>query len=430
MGSTPEEQIERIYRAALRAVDPVAATWEAFRAEDGEIELDGLRIGAFDRVVLVAIGKAAHAMAAGAREALGERIAAGIILTKDGLGGSCPAQFACFEARHPIPDERGVEATRAILAAVRDLGAGDLLLALISGGGSALLEAPVPPLTLADIQETTRLLLRAGAPIEDLNTVRSVLSEVKGGGLRRAAGDATVASLILSDVLGNDPRVIASGPTIPSVPNPEEARRLLSRYELLDAVPDAVRQVIESRRKPAPPPPVQPARDVWHIVADNGTLIDAAARAADEALLGPRVIWRDKQGEAADLARAFVAACDALPAGVDCLIGGGEATVTVRGEGMGGRNTEFALAAALELERTGSAWHVASLASDGDDASTGAAGAIAGAATIRNARAAGLDPVQELANNNSAHVFAVAGGLVTPGPTGTNVNDLYIAIRG
>jgi hydroxypyruvate reductase len=322
-----------------------------------------------------------------------------------------------------------VQATRAILALVRDLGPNDLLIALVSGGGSALLEAPVPPLTLADIQETTRLLLRAGAPIEDLNAVRSMLSEVKGGGLRRAAGEATVASLILSDVLGNDPSVIASGPTVPATPDPVAARRVLERYEVIGAVPGAVVRAIEERHRDERAA-IEPAHDVWRIIADNGTLIDAATAAADKLGLAPRVNWRNQEGEAADLAREFVTICADMPDGVNCVIGGGEATVTVRGSGVGGRNTEFALAAAIELERTGSGWSVASLASDGDDASTGAAGAIGSGATIARARAAGLDPEAELVDNNSAHVFAVAGGLVTPGLTGTNVNDLYIGIRG
>lgn len=424
----PETRIERIFQAALRAVDPVAATRATFRQGDGDIELDGLRIAQFDRVLAVAVGKAAQGMAAGARDALADRIDAGIILTKDGASGERPPGFTCFEASHPVPDHRGVDATRAILTAVRQLGSDDLLIALISGGGSALLEAPVSPLTLADIQETTQLLLRAGAPIEDLNAVRSVLSDVKGGGLRRAAGPAAVASLILSDVLGNDPRVIASGPTIPSSPDAATAQDVLRRYELLDAVPEAVGQVIEDRRADQGES-ISPAHDIWRIIADNGTLIDAADEAANEMALNTRVTWRDTQGEASDLAREFVAICEQMPAGVDCVLGGGEATVTVRGNGVGGRNTEFALAAAIELYRINSGWRVASLASDGDDANTGAAGAIASAATIDRAQAAGIDPARELANNNSAHVFAVAGGLVTPGPTGTNVNDLYIAVR-
>lgn len=429
MTTTPRTRIEQIYQAALRAVDPVAATRAAFRERDGEIEVDGLQIGHFGRVLVVAIGKAAHGMATGACQALGAHIDAGMVLAKEGPGEICPPGFTCFEASHPVPDERGVAATRAILAAVRGLGPNDLLVALISGGGSALLESPVPPLTLADIQEVTRLLLRAGAPIDDLNAVRSVLSEVKGGGLRRAAGEATVASLILSDVLGNDPRVIASGPTIPATPDPDVALAVLRQYGLLDAVPEPVRHMIEDRPT-SKQATIHPARDVWRIIADNGTLIDAAAEAADGSSLGRRVVWRDKEGEASDLAREFVAICEQMPAGVDCVLGGGEATVTVRGDGVGGRNTEFALAAAIELDRSGSSWSVASLASDGDDATTGAAGAIADAATIERARAAGIDPARELAHNNSAHVFAVAGGLVTPGLTGTNVNDLYIAIRG
>lgn len=426
--SAPDELIERIYQAALKAVDPAAAVRRVFDAGDGAAALDGLRITDFDRVLVVAIGKAAHGMATGARDRLSTAIDHGFILTKAGLGTACPRPFVCFEAGHPIPDEHSVHATREILKTVRSLGPGDLLIALISGGGSALLESPVPPVTLGDIQETTRRLLHAGAPIGDLNAVRSVLSEVKGGGLRRAAGNVTVASLILSDVLGNDPTVIASGPTIPAVPDQRGALNVLRRYDLLDRVPEAVRNVIEDWRSDQQPT-MNADRDIWCIVADNGTLIDAAAEAVCELGLHSRVLWREREGEASNLAREFIAACVAMPADVDVVLAGGEATVTVRGTGIGGRNTEFALAAAIELDRTGAGWHVASLASDGDDADTGVAGAIASAATIGRAKAHGIDPARELAANNSAHVFAVAGGLVAPGLTGTNVNDLYIAIR-
>lgn len=426
---TPAERIAWIYRTALQAVEPAGAVRREFETHDGDLTLRGLRVAEFDRVVVVAVGKAAHGMAAGACDVLKDEIDQGFILTKRGLGAGCCEGFTCYEAGHPIPDAHGVQATRAILDAARALGPDDLLIALISGGGSALLESPVLPLTLADIQETTRLLLHAGAPIDDLNAVRSVLSEVKGGGLRRAAGDAVVVSLILSDVLGNDPAVIASGPTIPSRPNPDEAARVLRRYHLLDKVPGAVLNAIESRCAADPHNAVPAERDIWRIVADNDTLIDAATHAARALDLRSRVVWRQMEGEASVLARDFVTACAAMPADVDVVLGGGEATVTVRGTGIGGRNTEFALAAAIELERTGADWHVASLASDGDDANTGAAGAIASTATITRARERGMDPSRALKDNNSAHVFAVSGGLVTPGLTGTNVNDLYIAVR-
>lgn len=422
-------RIEAIYLAALKAVDPRAAVRGAFHVQGSAVAIGDLNIGNFGRVLVVAIGKAAAGMALGALDVLGAEIDQGIIVTKDGmLGNERPPGFQCFEAGHPIPDHRGVAATRAVLRAVRELDDGDLLIALISGGGSALLESPVSPLTLDDIQQTTRLLLRAGAPIDDLNTVRSVLSDVKGGGLRRAAGGAVVASLILSDVLGNDPAVIASGPTILAMADHGAAEAVLCRYGVMDRVQENVREVIRQasanqRDK------ITADRDIWRIIADNRTFLEGAEAAARHLGLRPTILWRDKEGEAADLAREFVAACDRLPDDIDVVLGGGETTVTVRGTGVGGRNTEFALAAAIALDRTKSPWHVASLASDGDDAETGAAGAIANVETVALARARGVDPVLALADNDSARVFAVAGGLVTSGPTGTNVNDLYIAVR-
>ncbi len=426
----PDDRIRAIFEAALNAVDAEAAVRRDLGALIDETPSAPLRLADFNRIVVVAIGKAAPGMARGAANVLDGRIDEGFILTKEGmLGEACPAGFRCFEAGHPIPDQRGVAASREILRAVRALRRNDLLLALISGGGSALFESPVDSVSLVDIQQTTRLLLHAGAPIEALNTVRSVVSEVKGGGLRRAAGEATVASLILSDVLGNDPTVIASGPTIPAAPDHRGAAEVLRRYGVIDRVPAAVSAVIDAGPQDLQSP-MDSSHDVWRIVADNGTLVHAAERAALDQGLRTKVIWHEQEGEASDLARAFVAACDATPEDVGVVLGGGEATVTVRGDGAGGRNTEFALAAAIALEQASSPWHVASLASDGDDADTGAAGAIASGETVARARSLGIDPGRELANNNSAHVFGAAGGLVKTGPTGTNVNDLYIGVRG
>lgn len=427
---SPADRIRAIFGAALAAVDPEAAVRRDLGVLIEEGPSPALRLAEFDRILVIAIGKAAPAMARGAIDILGAEIDEGFILTKEGmLGSACPAGFHCFEAGHPIPDRRGVAATRQVLHAVRALDDDDLLIALISGGGSALFESPVDNVSLGDIQQTTSLLLHAGAPINDLNTVRSVLSEVKGGGLRRAADGAAVASLILSDVLGNDPTVIASGPTIPASPDHAAAAGVLRRYALTDRVPAPVREILDAG-SPYQTAAIDAGRDIWRIVADNGTLVNAAERAALDGGLHTKIIWNDQEGEATDLARAFVAACNDVPDNIDVVLGGGEATVTVRGDGIGGRNTEFALAAALALDEAGADWYVASLASDGDDAATGAAGAIGSRTTTAEARAAGIDPARELAANNSAHVFELIGGLVRTGPTGTNVNDLYIAVRG
>jgi hydroxypyruvate reductase len=422
--------IRRLYDAALAAVDPMTAVESRLRLSSGHLEVDQREIPVAGRLMVVGAGKAAVPMALGVERVCGDRIAAGIVVTKEGHAtGRLPDRIGVREAGHPIPDERGVEATRQILALASSAGADDVVIALISGGGSALLEAPRPPVTLQDMAATTDLLLRAGAPIQDLNAVRIPLSLVKGGGLRQAAEAATMVTLILSDVLGNDPRVIASGPTVPGGSTAAEAVRVLERYGVTEQVPETVRGVlqdhvsdmIESRSW---------SSDAVVVIADNAHAVEAAAAAAHREGLRPTITWQARTGEASALGREWVATCAEAPDDVDVLLGGGEATVTVRGDGVGGRNTEFALAAALALaDRQLAGWVVASLATDGEDAMTGVAGAIADAATEERSRRGGVDPAAALDQNDSLRVFEAAGGIVDPGPSGTNVNDLYLAVR-
>ncbi len=429
--------LDELYEAGVAAVDPAEAVRRALALEGSTLQI-GRR--AFDltsgRVIVVAIGKAALEMSHGIVDVLGDRIDAAIALTKDGVppAHDCTGVQIAY-ASHPIPDERGVAATREILAMVSGLDTRDLVIALISGGGSALLEAPRSPLVLGDIQLTTDVLLKAGAPIQDLNAVRSELSHVKGGGLRRAIGEATCVSLILSDVLGNDPSVIASGPTVSRFPNPQRALELLDAYGLRTSVPEAVVAFLEDRcesYEEVAIKPVHPA-DLWWIVGDNQRFIEAMAARADTLGRSARIVWRDREGEAADLARQFVDVCSAMPNDVDIVIGGGEATVTVRGDGTGGRNTEFALAAAIALQGKQAPWMIASLASDGDDgANVDAAGGFGDAALIsRISRRGDTLAAAEAAllRNDSGRYLREARSLFHSVPTGTNVNDAYIGIR-
>lgn len=419
------ERIQRWFRAALSAVDPETAVHSRIELSNGRLIVSGHEISAPGRIVVAAIGKAAVPMARAAEDRLGGRISAGIALTKDGHAAGPPLKrIAVREASHPIPDARGVAASTGILELVHGLGAGDLVLALISGGGSALFEAPVDGVSLDDIAATTALLLRAGAPIDDLNAVRIPLSKVKGGGLRSAAPDARFVTLILSDVLSNDPSVIASGPTVPSDATGKHALELLTKYGVGERAPATVIRAFErvARRN------VDVSRDLLEIVAGNSTAVEAFAEAAQSGGFPAMIIWSKAQGEARALAENWVDEISAANSVV--LLGGGEATVTFRGDGDGGRNTEFALAAALELERRQlHDWVVASLATDGQDAMTGFAGAIATSETPARARAAGVDPATALERNDSLAVFRTAGGLVETGPTGTNVNDIYVAFR-
>ena len=415
--------IEGLLAAGLRAVDPRRKVAETLSAESWLI--------GDTHPTVIAIGKAAASMAMGARDALGDRIGSGIILTKDGHAVDPPSGFTVFEAAHPVPDQRGLDASRAIIDAITGLAPDHLVLTLISGGGSALLELPRPPVTLPDLQVTTSLLLRAGAPIEHLNDVRGELSMVKGGGLRRKMGAAQCITLILSDVLGNDPSVIASGPTVQRVPDPNGALRLLERYDLLARVPAPVLHVLSRSQSPVESMPAAGVRDEFRILADNDLFIDAIVAEVERRNLRSSVAWRRHEGEAWELGRSFARMVTGGAEEIDIVIGGGEATVTVVGEGVGGRNTEFALAAGLELMNApgGDRWVIASIASDGQDGSVEAAGAVTSAASIREAHRTGLDPDDALARNDSGGYFDGTGELIRTGPTGTNVNDVMIGLR-
>lgn len=423
------DAIAAMFARALQAVDPRRAVAESLDRNDAGISIQGDSIRVEGSIVVVALGKAAVTMTQGALDALGSRIDGGIAITKDGHSGEARFdRIEICEASHPIPDERGVRATRRAIELVNQAARSDLILALISGGGSALFEAPRPPVTLADMASVTDLLLRAGADIAELNKVRTQLSLVKGGGFLDLVGERAIATLVLSDVLGNDPRVIASGPTYPGERDPAGARAVLDRFDLWDSVPASVRDVLSS------PPPSETSdgrrRGAIWFVADNQTAVAAAVEEARGLGLQPESAWKDATGEARERGREWADLCLDSPNGVKCVVGGGEMTVTVRGDGVGGRNTEFALAAAMRLhERGDTDWVVASLATDGQDGPTGVAGAILEASDVARLAAEGFDLGDSLARNDTlAPILATEGAVVT-GPTGTNVNDIYIGVR-
>ena len=420
--------IEQLFQAALAASDPVSAVREALVWNGQDLIVEGQRLAAPDGVHIVAVGKAAAAMTAGALAALGRAAISGVVVTKDGhVDRALPERIQVFEASHPIPDQRGVDATQAIINSLQTLARGVAVLALISGGGSALLEAPREGLTLDDFQQTTAALLRAGAPIDALNAVRAPLSQVKAGGLRQAAPEHSWATLILSDVLGNDPRVIASGPTVPGRNDPKLALETIARFGVQAQIPETVLTTLRGmtfRPQPAD------ERDLLVILGENARAVAAVETRAREEGLRTEVVWRAREGEARELGEEFVRLAMLAPDEVDLLLGGGEATVTVRGDGIGGRNTEFALAAALTLDQHAEeGWVIASLATDRQDALTALAGAIADGGTCQRARAAGVDPSAAMGKSDSKRVFEVAGGVIETGPTGTNVNDIYFALR-
>jgi glycerate 2-kinase len=391
------------------------------------------------RVVVVGAGKASGAMASAVEEAWGERVAGGLVVVKDGhLAETRRVQLV--EAGHPVPDERGAAAARDLLALALGAGANDLVLTLISGGASALTPAPAPPITLGDKQVMTRLLLAAGADINQLNAVRKHCSVLKGGQLARAAAPARVAALLLSDVIGDPIDVIGSGPTAPDASTFGEALGILDRFELRQRAPASVRERLERGARGEIAETPKPDDSIFErvtnvVIGNNQLVVDAAASRAAALGLAPHVLTRALHGEARDAARELVALGGGIAAGRGpvappaCLIAGGETTVTVRGGGIGGRCQEFALAAALELEgRDGMV--VLAAGTDGSDGPTDAAGAVADGDSAARARHQGLDPRPHLDRNDSNRVFAALGDLVVTGPTNTNLLDLYLVLVG
>jgi glycerate 2-kinase len=437
----PEKgRLLRSFRAAVEAVDPSRLVASALRLDDDAVVLDarGLRtampLSTLQKIYLVGAGKAGRGMGDATLAALGSRVAGGVVAVPPGAEGASGA-VRFVAAGHPVPDLRSFAAAREILSFCERAGKGDLVIALVSGGGSAMLSAPVAGITAEEKSETFRLLLRSGADIASFNAVRKHLSEVKGGLLARAAHPAAVWALLLSDVPGDDPSVIASGPFSPDPTTYSDAIGVLERYGIFYAVPSAVRRHLAdgaAGNLPETPKPDDPAfrGTTWSLIGSNRTAMDAAAQAAvsegAEVVLLPGFL----RGEARECGHSFGArlreAADPLaPGHAVALIAGGETTVNVRGGGKGGRNQEFALAAAAELAgEEGLA--VLAGGTDGIDGPTDAAGAYADGTTIARASALGLDPGEHLSRNDAYPFFKALGDLVVTGITGTNVADVAI----
>jgi hydroxypyruvate reductase len=382
-------------------------------------------------VFVFGCGKAGGAMAAALERAVGQRITEGLVVVKDGYAVPTRRIVLC-EAGHPVPDARGQAAAEAMVHRVRAAGADDLVVFLVSGGGSALTPAPVRPITLAEKQETTRLLLGAGATINELNAVRKHLSLFKGGQFARAAAPATLIALILSDVIDDPLDVIASGPTAPDPTTFAEALTVLQQRGVAYLVPTAVRARLEAgaRGEVEETPKVgDPAfeRVTNVVIGNNALVVDAAAAEAARRGYRAEVLTRGLQGEAREVARELVARARALPQRA-CLIAGGETTVRVQGKGKGGRCQEFALAASLELSAA-DRLVVLAAGTDGTDGPTDAAGAIVDATTVARGERAGRSARAALDDNDAYTFLSGAGDLLITGPTNTNLLDVYLLLR-
>lgn len=423
-----------IRQIALRTADAGAAVIRHLGLGEGHLRAGSHVLPLTDRtrITLVALGKAAPAMSRAAAEILGGRLVEGVAAVPKADPGTPPQRVAFIPAGHPLPDEGSLKAGRAVAAALAKTGRDDIVLVLVSGGGSAMLELPVPRVDLADLRALNMLLLCSGAPIQAMNIVRKALSQIKAGGLARLAAPARVVALILSDVVGDRLSAIASGPTVLYRVRPADAIEVLKGYDLWARAPDNVRRALSEAATTTPSVP----RPRNLLIGSNRQVLEAVARQAADLGFVPRPVTARMQGEAREVGRRFAARLAQLAAKrrptrraaqPTCLLMGGETTVAVRGPGMGGRNQELALAAALALngvERVA----LMAMGTDGVDGPTDAAGAQIDGRTVARARNLGLDPQKALEENDSYPLLDAVGALIRTGPTGTNLNDIAVGL--
>lgn len=430
-----------IFRAGLQAVDPIAAVRRYVSVENGSLIIGGKtwNLSQVHNLMVVGAGKASGAMAAALEDILEDRITGGLVVVKYGHTVDL-SHISLVEAGHPIPDENGQAGAERIRKHMTAAGKNDLVLCLISGGGSALLPSPSPGLSLADKQETIQVLLSCGATIHEINTLRKHLSQIKGGQLALSAHPAKVVSLILSDVVGDDLDIIASGPTVPDPGTFQDCMKILSKYHITEKLPEAINRHLVNgaqgniEETPKPGHPVFDNTD-HVIIGNNFQALDSARRYAESLGYNTVMLSSLLTGETRDAACFHAAIVREItqsghparpPA---CLLSGGETTVTLKGKGKGGRNQEFALASAIALEGLETVVCL-SAGTDGTDGPTDAAGGIMDSTTLARAQAKGLDAAIYLADNDSYHYFQALGDLFITGPTITNVMDMRIILVG
>jgi len=430
-----------IFTAGVKAVDPVNAIKRHFKLQDGILSAGDKTydLTSYSGVYVIGAGKASAAMAQPIEEILGDRIKASAVNVK--YGHDVPLKIVRVnEAGHPVPDEAGLKGTNQIIQLLQQTGKKDLIICLISGGGSALLPCPAQGLVLENKQQVTKHLLEIGANIHEINAVRKHISKVKGGQLARLAYPSTLISLILSDVIGDDLDSIASGPTAPDSSTFSDCLHILDKYNIKQKIPSSVLEHLERGAKgqiketPKVDDPVfKKTQNV--IIGSNILAVKAAKEKADELSYHSLILSSFIEGETKEVAKVHAAIAkeiattgNPLPRPA-CVISGGETTVTIQGKGLGGRNQEFALAAAVEIDGLEDVV-ILSGGTDGTDGPTDAAGALSDGKTVRRAKELGLDAEYHLRENDSYHFFEPLGDLLITGPTYTNVMDLRLVIVG
>jgi hydroxypyruvate reductase len=419
-----------ILNAAIDAASPVRAIERWVKLKGSKLLIGEEVYDLKGRVFIIGGGKASAEMAWAMEDILGDHITAGVVNTKYGYGKET-SLVRVIEAGHPIPDENGVLGVKEMVKLLKEAGEWDLVICLISGGGSALMPLPAEEITLKEQQEVTELMLRCGATINEINTLRKHLSRIKGGQLARLAYPASVVSLILSDVVGDPLDVIASGPTVPDPTTFDDAYEILKRYDLLGKAP---RKVVEHLKEgmeekiPETPKEGDPIFSRTHnlVIANNRIAVEAACEKARELGFNVTILSTFIEGEACEVGKVFAAVAKEILSFGDspvAVIAGGETTVTIKGKGKGGRNQELALSAAIKIDGLKDVI-IASLATDGTDGPTDAAGAMVDGHTVTKAVKRGLDPLRSLDQNDSYNLLKQTGDLIVTGPTNTNVNDL------
>jgi hydroxypyruvate reductase len=424
------ERVTRILSTAINSIDPGLAVIRYVQREGDLLTVAGrvYDLSFFHRVVLLGMGKASVSMSEALANILADRLSAGLIVSKQApLDSHSPVDI--MVGGHPIPDERSLEAGKKAIELVSSLSPNDLLFCLISGGASALVAAPVSGISLADIQSLTSALLACGARIDEINTLRRRLDLLKGGGMVKLSSGATIVSLILSDVVGNSLEAIASGPTAPDPASRVDSLSVLAKYGLENSIPTSILFSLKTSPETLKPGDTLFANVQNVIVGGNLQAAQAALTQAQLEGFHPYLLTVELQGEASQVAfelatvvRQASLTGDPVPA-PSCIVAGGETTVTLKGNGKGGRNTELALAAVTELADFPGVMLI-TLATDGEDGPTDAAGAVVTGDTFRRAAALGLQPGVFLERNDSFTFFSALGDLIKTGPTGTNGNDL------
>jgi len=435
----PREHVEKILLAGLAAVDPGMVVESLVKRHGNYLEAGGhwYDLDNYNRVLVVGFGKAVIPMSAAVEQILEDSLTAGMVISKhanlsSGYGLSSKIQVR--KGSHPVPDQESILATQSLLAITQGCSKDDLIICLISGGGSALFTWPVAGITLDDVRNLTRLLLKSGAEIGEINTLRKHLDQVKGGGLARWLFPAQVVTLIISDVIGNPLEVIASGPTVADPSTFEDAIQILQKYNIVHEIPDNIWAYLQKGLVNSSLESVKTEDPVLErvqnlIVASNYRAAHAAAAEAQRRGFHTLILTTYLHGEAsqagmwlASILKQMVLTGEPLPRPA-CVIIGGETTVTVRGNGLGGRNLETALGSVCDLAGLNEIALV-TLGTDGEDGPTDAAGAVVTGETLNKAGRLLINPRVSLANNDSFHFFEKVGGLIKTGPTGTNVNDL------